>query len=94
MTRSKLLGLAAVAAITLAGGTGPVLAGSYYYNPTYEAPYYHGYGSNYACKNVIVGYRKVKVWKTGYGYGYSGYGGGYHYISKPIYKYICKYSGY
>ena len=92
MSRIHLASLGA--AVMLLAGTGAASAGSYHYNSDYGYNAYHAYGSNYNCKQVIVGYRKVKVYKHGGGYGYGYYGGGYHYISQPIYKNHCSYNGY
>jgi len=94
MSRKYPLGLLAAAMFALAAGAGTASAGGYYYNNEYGNSYYHGYGSNYSCKQVIVGYRKVKVYNTGYGYGYGYSGGGYHYVKEPIYKNVCSYGGY
>ncbi|MGE0210351.1 MAG: hypothetical protein AB7S41_01535 [Parvibaculaceae bacterium] len=89
-----MLYLAAGAASTLIAAAGTASAGSYYYNNDYGNSYYHAYGSNYNCKQVIVGYRKVKVYDSGSGYGYGYYGGGYRYVREPIYKNQCSYNGY
>lgn len=94
MSHKRVLGLVAGCVFAFVAGTGMASAGSYYYNKDYGNSYYHAYGSNYHCKQVIVGYRKVKVYKSGYGYGYGYHGGGYHYVREPIYKNVCSYHGY
>lgn len=94
MSRKSTLYVAAGAAIALLAGAGAANAGSYYYNNDYGNSYYHAYGSNYSCKQVIVGYRKVKVYNSYSGYGYGYYGGGYKYVREPIYKNVCSYGGY
>jgi hypothetical protein len=95
MSLKSILGTGAVVAMALTAGIGAASAGGYYhYNNDYGNSYYHAYGSNYSCKQVIVGYRRVKVYYHGSGYGYGYYGGGYKYVREPIYKNVCSYGGY